>query len=819
MYLHIINNNSKKFLKELNDNSKFNKNLELIEIIKKFKYYNKSLICFWFIQNLKIKKNVYIENYEELLSKIFLTKINLDEFSSLYDIFSSINRDNKVDIINENYANINNNLLNKLILFYKKNILNVFKGILLSYATIDYSETLNSNMILKLKQLQSLSFEEEKLFLAINQICITILSLCDNLSTYIFNKEYQNTKLGQIFFINRKKFYDIINKKLRKILYLYTELILNFQDKKYIYSILSSFSLIYTYIEKTFLTQNNNGNNFRIIKKVNRNNNKNIKNSNGNYKQKIVEAISINNNSNDNKNPKLNIIQMNIFKKEIYNFFLKLTDFELKQDIKKIAILLSKDNWKKMNIINFNEQINKKYIKVIKYKFFLNLPFGNISIDLNEIKRQIINLPNFKESKDTKLAINKLLNKKLNERNLVFSISSFNLLLYIFEFISYGLIIPNIKKKIIMDIFNLYDYYIYSSLLMFDQDKINIKKLKQKSLKKNINNNKNQKELEFNELITISKEMEFFQNYLNLISFMDHCQNEVLTKIIDDEKILFTVLPSLSPLILKNKTNENKNNFNNGNFIEKIICYECYWSLFKIIKRIISKGNSNYEYINQINKYKIILNEIKYFLYCPISTNLIKNKTYIINFINNNWEINSAINNNKLNIYIQVIFDNLKEINEKLNMYLPISLKAKARFIYIVLYLMINNIKENFDKIKNINKQGLNFMIQDFKRLQNQIYDLIKCNYIGNENDIKTKNSVFDELFNNLYEIFNIIIINKNAFLNKVSKIKIPLYLINILLNLNKSISKCDKEKIKEDLKYIFLKEMEIIEKTLVKYN
>ena len=821
MYLNITNKKYTNNKIESNNKSKFNKNIELIKSIEKFKYYNKSLICFWFIQNLKIKKNNYIDNYEGLLSKIFLTKINLEEFKLLYDIFSSINIDNN----NINNKNINEELLTKLTIFFKKNILNVFKGILLSYATIDYSESLNSNTILKLKQLQSLSFEEEKLFLAINQICITILNLCDNLSIYIFNKEYKNTKLGQLFYINRKKFYDILNKKLRKILFLYTELILNFQDKKNIYLILSSFCLIYAYIEKTFqISYNennyNNSNNSNIIKKVNTNK-KIIKNINLNNKANISKTINTNNSTN-NKNI-ININQINILKKEISNFFLKLNNFELKQNIKNLAILLNKDSWKKINIINLNEQINKKYIKVIKYKSFLNLPFGNTNIELNEIKKQIINLPNFKESKDIKLTINKLLNKKLNERNLVFSSSSFNLLYYIFEFISYGLIIPNIRNQIITNIFNIYDYYIYASLLMFDYDKRNIKKLQQKTLEKKNGGDTTKKnnEITYNELITISKEMNYFQNYMNLIPYLNHCKNEVLIKIIGDEKILFTILPSLSPFISKNNNNNtDKNNINNGNFIEKIICYECYWSLFKIIKRIINIGKNNDAYSIQINKYKLILNEIRYFIYYPICENLIKNNSYIKNFINNNWTINAKINNkNQINIYLKIMLDNIKETNDKLNMFLSICIKAKIRFIYILLNLMINNIKENFGKIKNISQQGLNIMIQDFKNLQNKIYEFINNNNNGNENNIKLKNLVFVDIFNNLYEFFNIINTNKNSFVNNVGKSKIPLYLINELLNLNKTISLDDKTKLKIDLKCICLTEMEIIEKTLKKYN
>ena len=882
MYLFITNKKTMNNKIASNNKSKFNKNLELIKNIEKFKYYNKSLICFWFIQNLKINKNDYIDNYEELLSKIFLTKINIDEFNSLYDIFTSINNlnnnnnnINNINIIKKNVKNINDDLLNKLVIYLKKNILNVFKGILLSYATIDYSETQNSNAILKLKQLQALSFEETKLFLAINQICLTIINLCDNLHIYIFNKEYRNTKFGQLFYINRKKFYDVLNKKLRKILYLYTDLIINFQDKKNIYLILSSFSLIYTYIEKTFQinnsptisntvninsttnknnkimnpTQNNNKiltkksftskNNINNNKKLSNNiiikTNSKVNNNSINHNlSKVINNTKNNNNLINNNNiinnsdniSNNNIInnngnQMNILKKEIYNFFIKLTSFELKQNIKNLALYLNKDNWKKINVINIQEQINKKYIKIIKYKSFINLPFSNTNIDKNEIKKHLTNLSNFKESKEIKLTINKLLNKKLNERNLVFSSSSFYLLFYIFEFISYGLIIPNIKNKIISDIFNLYDYYIYSSILMFNYDKINIQKLQQKKIKKEFgaNNRKNNNEMSYNDLIIISKEMEYFQNYMNLIPYLWHCKNQVLIKIFGDEKILFTILPSLSPILLQNNNNNNdKNNINVGHFMEKIICFENYWSLFKIIKRIIN----NDIYLTQINKYKIILNEIRHFFYSPICPNLIRNKTYINLFVNNNWVVNTKINNKmKENVYIQIILDNLKDINDKLNMFLPISLKGIIRFVYIFLNVMINKIKDNFEKIKDINQQGINIMIMDFKALQNKIYEFINNNdnKNGNESNNKLNNAIFEDIFNNLYEFFNITITNKNLFFNNVGKNRIPLYLINTLLNLNKSISMEDKNKIKIDLKCNCIKEMEIIDKILKKYN
>ena len=797
-YLYITNKNNK--IKD-NNKSKFNKNEELIKNIEKFKYYNKSLICFWFIQNLKIKKNDYIDNSEELLSKLFLTKINIDEFNSVYDIYSSIN--------NKKYIkNINEELLNKLIIFFKKNILNVFKGILLSYATIDYSESQNSNTILKLKQLQSLSFEEEKLFLAINQICITILSLCDNLYIYISTKEYRNTKFGQFLYINKKFFYDILNKKIRKILSLYTDLIINFQNKKNIYLILSSFSLIYSYIEKTFQISNTN---------INSNDNKNNKvpKDNTNKNENIITAQKYKTNN-------INTTQKNDLKNEINNFWVKLTNFELKQNIKVMALNLNRDNWKKIDIININEQVNKRNIKIIKYKDFLNLPFSNNNnLNKDEIKKQLINLPNLKESKDIKLSINKLLNKKINERNIIFTSSSFNLLFFIFEFVSYGLIIPNIRKKIFSDIFNLYDYYIYASIHMFNYDKINIEKLKRKNII-NDNTNKKNNDISYDELITLSKDIDYFQNYMNLIPFLWHCKKEVLIKIFGDEKILFTIMPSLSPMILKNSNsnNEEKNNINIGNYLEKIICFESFWTLFKIIKRIVPIGRFNEIYSTKINKYKLILNEVKLFLYFPLISykSFIKNKNYINNFINNNWEINSNnINKNKSNVYIQIILDNLNDINDKLNMFLSISLKAKNRFIYVALFIMINNIKKNVDKIKIINQFGINSIIEDFKFLQNKINKILNYKENGNEKNIKL--DIFYNIFNNLYNFFNSIMANKNNFINIVGKNKIPLYLVNGLLNLNNVISLEDKKNIKVDIKCNCLKEMEIINKILMKYN
>ena len=824
MYLSINNKsntvNYKFSTKNTDNKSKFNKTGELIKNIERFKYYNKSLICFWFIQNLKINQNDFKDNYEELLSKLFLTKLPFDEFTSLYDIFLSLNTKIK------NVKEINNQLLDKLIIFYKKDIFNMFKGILLSYATIDYAESMNSNKIFKLKQLQELSFEERKLFLSINQICITILSFCDNFNSYLFDKDYRNTKLGQILYNNRKMFYDIINKNLKKILFLYTDLILNFQNESNIYLILSSFSLAYAYIEKSFLIEDNSSQTITLINQ----NKKDINNKNNN----LIKSITINNNkivkknkinlnlnnknNNENNNNNTSNDNNNILKTELYNFYMKLTSSLLKQKIKNLCLYLGKDSWKKINILNLNEQVNKRNIKIIKYKDFLSLPFKNISMDKTELKRQLTNLINFKEAKNIKINLSNLFNKKINERNLVFSSSSFYLFQYILDIYSFSLIIPSLKATILKYIFNIYDYFLYSTIYMFHKEKLNLKEIKQKNYFKNINS------VVYEELINKSKEIEYILNYANLLSFLVECKREVFLKIVGNEQALFTILPMLNQQIIVLNNQDNNKNINVDNFIEKIICYECCWTIFKIIKRMIPSNKNNSQndiYFIQLNRHKIILNEIQHFIYYPISSNLIKNNTYINSFINNKWLINmnNKNNNNKFNAYIEIMIENIKDVKEKLTMFLPISLKSRIRFIYIFLIFMIDKIKDNIDKIKDINKSTLNIIISDFKSFNNKLKNIIISNDNGNEINNKSKINLFDNIFNNFFEYLNTIIISKEKFIINVTKNKIPLFLVNKLLNMNKYIINNDRNKIQSDLRCNFLKEIQIINDIFLKYN
>ena len=251
------------------------------------------------------------------------------------------------------------------------------------------------------------------------------------------------------------------------------------------------------------------------------------------------------------------------------------------------------------------------------------------------------------------------------------------------------------------------------------------------------------------------------------------------------------------------------------------MCYECYWTIFKIIKRLIPINDNegkNEIYITQIKKYKMILNEIKHFIYYPLSLHMIKNDSYINYFINNEWHISNNNNkiNNKISPYIQIMIENTKEINDKLTMFLPISLKARIRFIYIFLIFTLDKMKENINKISNFNKSTINIITQDLKLFLKNLTEIINCNDNGNEINNKSKINLFENILNNFVEFLNNAFLSKDKFLNSVGRNKIAWNLINSLLNMNKFVTNNEKEKMKLDLKCIYIKELQIINDILI---
>ena len=838
-YNLIISNNN------TNDKLAFSKNEELMRQIEKFKYNNKSLICFWFTQHLKINKNDFIDNYEDILTKLFITKTTINEFNSLYDIFQSLNKN----------TDLNKKLLDNLIISYKKNILKIIKGILLSYATIDFNDNQNSDSIKKLRQLQQLSFQEEKLFLAINQICITLMTLIDNINTYIYNKEYVSTKLGKAFYENKKIFKDVLVKKIAKVLVIYSELILNFKEKRYIYLILSSFSLIYLYIESSFQIENsgnktinqkvitdkkklsgdNNNNNYKTINKNSANNkipnstnvifnnkmNVNNKNSNprkinikmnktniipkkvtnkdivvtgpnDNMSRKIQNNNKINNNSIPTAPNTLTMndtpIEFNLLKQNIFNFYILLVTYELKSDIRNLAAQLNIDSFKKIEIQNLNNTLNKRYFRLMRYREFLKLPFSkekNIPIK-NDIKNKLINLSSFVESKFSGFNLKNIFNKPLKDIDITFTQSALNLFYDLFSLMDYSYIVPNLSKKIYENIFILFDYYIYAVVNMFNNN------LTQTNFIFTTN--------KFDDIIKLSKEIDYYNNSFELISFMYKFKNDTLLNLFLEEKLLFTVTPNLSPSVKRkiNNNNNETNDINQNNIREKILCYESYKSIYKIIKRMIPENNLNK------NKYKNLFNNIKYIFYYNNCNQLIDNNSYINYFITANYINNGKINNP--NKYIYIINDKIRELYERLKLILPNnSVKAMANFFSVMIFYIFRVLMQNFNKIKIFNAIK---MIEEIKTLEINFKNIVL-------NDEIKSNKEIDKVFAEFYIFLKCFMETKGNVLKNIVNFKIPLFAINKIFEVNKNISNSGQLELKASLMNYSLKEIQKINNIL----
>ena len=142
------------------------------------------------------------------------------------------------------------------------------------------------------------------------------------------------------------------------------------------------------------------------------------------------------------------------------------------------------------------------------------------------------------------------------------------------------------------------------------------------------------------------------------------------------------------------------------------------------------------------------------------------------------------------------MIENIQDINDKLTMFLPISSKARIRFICIFLILMLDKIKGNIDKIKDINKSIINLIILDFKTLKNKIRNILFCNDNGNERNNKSKMVLFDNVFNAVVEFLNLILVGKDKFIISVAKNKIPWHLVNNALNINEFINNNERNKV-----------------------
>ena len=218
--------------------------------------------------------------------------------------------------------------------------------------------------------------------------------------------------------------------------------------------------------------------------------------------------------------------------------------------------------------------------------------------------------------------------------------------------------------------------------------------------------------------------------------------------------------------LLKDNQNQNfeiikeiKEKISNNHIKQIIVLISCISTLYKILKRLVeftSKIELDFQrnqIIDKLNRYKILIEQIKYFFYMKISFNFIdfsKISPFILEY---NWapspeegssqlfEASSWVK--KINKLFEII------VNEIIIQFNDIFGEKKLTEYFIILIkFIISNVQENIAKIKKCNDTGRSIMLKDIKFLKQGIENILKkYNYYKK---IKT-----DELFDIIFQYIN----------------------------------------------------------------
>ena len=218
--------------------------------------------------------------------------------------------------------------------------------------------------------------------------------------------------------------------------------------------------------------------------------------------------------------------------------------------------------------------------------------------------------------------------------------------------------------------------------------------------------------------------------------------------------------------LLKDNQNQNfeiikeiKEKISNNHIKQIIILISCISTLYKTLKRLVeftSKIELDFQrnqIIDKLNRYKILIEQIKYFFYMKISLNFIdfsKISPFILEY---NWSPSPEEGSTQLfeaSSWVKKI-NNLFEIivNEIIIQFDDIFGEKKlTEYFTILIKFIISNVQENIAKIKKCNDTGRSIMLKDIKFLKQGIENILKkYNYYKN---IKT-----DELFDIIFQYIN----------------------------------------------------------------
>ena len=192
-----------------------------------------------------------------------------------------------------------------------------------------------------------------------------------------------------------------------------------------------------------------------------------------------------------------------------------------------------------------------------------------------------------------------------------------------------------------------------------------------------------------------------------------------------------------------------------NNFKQIAIFISCISSFYKILKRLInftSKIELDFQknqILEKINKYKILIEQINYFLFMKISLTLIDFEKISTFILDSDWSPSPESGAGQL-------FEASFWVSKIINMYeiiLDIIIQKYAdifnekkivKYFTILIKHIVNNIQNNFSKIKNCNDTGRSVMLKDIKFLKQGIENALKKHNIDKKIKI---NEEFEVIF------------------------------------------------------------------------
>ena len=423
-----------------------------------------------------------------------------------------------------------------------------------------------------------------------------------------------------------------------------------------------------------------------------------------------------------------------------------------------------------------------------------NLGYDELLAKLNELQES-----NILENNSSKLA-NFKLNKNLKEDELTFSSSSLNLISCFLDFIGYNYLIPNFNHETYSYIFVLFDFYIYAGINMFISSGV-IENIEYGTIM--IKNE------HYDQIEVLSEEAQYYGKYLNLRKFLFNTTKKISEKIFSKVNLnLKSLLPKLSSDIYVDSTNLY------SCLIEKIVFYESCITLYKFIKRIFSLSLQK-KYQTQMNFYKILLEELKGFIYYPILPNILNLKSYLSILTNQNWNLAEHEATTSFNDASEFVYSIIDEVFEKYNNLTLLSSDSltkisKLRFFHIILVYLIDELSYAISEIPICSSVGRSVLLKDMKYLKTNFEDIIK--------DKKQIQS--DLLFNQIISYINAWYYDEKDLALYMKKNHIQLKLITGILTSGLSFSKLPNENkrlIKNKIKDIAIEEIYRINEQLVK--